>query len=257
MGNRCWIQYLDPGSYRLMAFTRGVALVDKVRADVDFEITDRNLDLRLVLSKGAALEGRVVVAQGAGRAELEGIQVGSRAFGSITFGDEAVPVSTDAKGSFRLENRNLGRMRIAVTNVPTGWYVRQMRFRGSPLLTDLLDFAGDGVLEIEIDDRPATISGSVTTGDRPVEMAEAVLIRWPVPQDFFGAVKRVTADDSGRFRFGLLAEGEYRVEAVSSADRAKLDEPGVLARLVSRGERVIVARGATPSVTVRVSDPGR
>ena len=46
----------------------------------------------------------------------------------------------------------------------------------------IMPMAGSpAVLEIVIDDRPATISGSVTARDKPAGMVVAV--KWPVPPE--------------------------------------------------------------------------
>jgi hypothetical protein len=113
-------------------------------------------------------------------------------------------------------------------------------------------------LQIAVDDKPASIAGTVADGDNPVGKAHVVLIRWPAStEDVFRSVKTVDGGDDGRFQFSGLAPGEYRILAVGPEMLEKLDEPRVLSRLLGSTERVELTPGGSRTVTLNLTNPSR
>ena len=275
-GQEALFRNLAPGSYFLNARTapplagetadeRLQALLSArgpqppvLKAEVSFAITNRNETVQAALARAPDIAGRFVAAEGARALEWDKLRIASTVLGSVNFGDEAGPVNGDASGNFLLENRLPGIKRITVVGLPPGTFVKQMRYRGTPLAMNIFTFTGEGELEIEIDDQPAVISGTVRDNGRPAEQAHVALIRWPMdPIEPFASITRGNADDDGKFQFSTLPGGEYRLISLAAENRDRLEEPGVLDRLLPRAEKITLTRGASQSVTLAPLDPGR
>ena len=151
-----------------------------------------------------------------------------------------------------------GRKKISVSGLGNQFYVKQVRYNGLPAPGGIFDFTGDGTVEIEIDTQPAAITGSVRVRDRAVGGADIVLVRWPmVPADDESIVRHITANDNGDFQVAGLAPGEYRIFAVRSEDRDSAEAPSMWQGLISRGEKLELMRGASPTLTLTPVDFSR
>ena len=251
------LRNLQPGSYMLYLFDLDKAEHRK-RVVMPFEVTDRNFDLKVSLMTGPDINGRITIADGAQGPVQADVNVTLQTQGRIQFTDERQPVTPDADGNFRFREVPLARERVAVSGLGAGYYVKAVRYNGIALTDNI--FVTDGSspsqsLEIVIDDKPATVTGAVTEGDKPVGKPYVVLVRWPAtPDNIFLATKRTTGDDNGQFRFTGLAPGEYRVLAVGPEIVPRLDEPGVLFRMLSGADTVHVDRGASQTLALK---PGR
>ena len=118
--------------------------------------------------------------------------------------------------------------------------------------------SGAQSLEIVVDDRPATLTGMVTENDRPVSKSYVVLVRWPLTAEFvYRRLESAEGADDGQFRLTDLAPGEYRAIAVSQTNRDKLDEPGVLQRLLTGTDSITLGRGSVRAITLKLSAPAR
>lgn len=83
-----------------------------------------------------------------------------------------------------------------------------------------------------------------------------MLVRWPPsPVDLFSSVVASTSGDDGRFLFGGLAPGEYRILAVQEGSRSRIDRPKVLEYLLNKAEKLYVAEGQIQNLIVSVSEP--
>jgi len=248
------LRNLQPGGYVLYLFDTGQAEPRK-RAVMPFEVTDRNFDIKVSLMTSPDIRGRITIADGAQGPIPVAVKVTMQTEGRIQFADERQPVTPDADGNFRFSEVALARERLTVSGLGTGYYVKEVRYNGIALTDNI--FTTDGAspsqsLEIVIDDKPATVSGTVTDGDKRVGKPYVVLVRWPAsPENIFLATKHTTGDDNGQYRFAGLPPGEYRVLAVSPETVPHLDEPGVLFRMLSGADTVNVDRGASQNLPLK------
>ena len=194
-----------------------------------FEVVDRNLDMKVSLTRGPDITGRIIPTDGAKAPTVGAIKISTRTeIGPVQFGDEGQPVTPDDAGNFRFTEVPLARQRITVSGLGTDKYIKEIRYNGIPLIDKF--FVTDGgspvqTLDIVIDDKTANITGAVTDHDKPVSEPYVVLVRWPsTPENVFLAAKHSTGDDKGQFRFTGLAPGEYRVLSVSPTTMQKLEE---------------------------------
>jgi protocatechuate 3,4-dioxygenase beta subunit len=255
------LRNFEPGAYMLYIHNNNFTPERRMLAMMPVEVTDRNLDLTLALGRGVDIDGRIAVADGSAKPPMEKIKLFLRVTGSIQFGYESQPTSPDAEGKFQFPNRPIARARIVVSGLPANFDVREIRYNGSAVADNIVDFNGNAPVQslvIVVDDKPALVAGMVVDGDSPVGQASVVLIRWPAsPQDVFLSAKMITADDGGRFHFIGLAPGEYRILAVSPAAAGKLDEPHVLERLLNNAGHFELSPGGSQTLTLKVTAPAR
>jgi hypothetical protein len=255
------LRNFEPGAYMLYIHNNNFTPERRMLAMMPVEVTDRNLDLTLALGRGVDIDGRIAVADGSAKPPMEKIKLFLRVTGSIQFGYESQPTSPDAEGKFQFPNRPIARARIVVSGLPANFDVREIRYNGSAVADNIVDFNGNAPVQslvIVVDDKPALVAGMVVDGDSPVGQASVVLIRWPAsPQDVFLSAKMITADDGGRFHFIGLAPGEYRILAVSPAAAGKLDDPHVLERLLNNAKHFELSPGGSQTLTLKVTAPAR
>jgi len=121
-------------------------------------------------------------------------------------------------------------------------------------------------VDIVIDDQPAVLTGSVTDGDKPISHSLVILMKWPISSpvssiESFELYVRgaIDTDEQGQFRLDGLAPGEYRVLALpemSLGPRTNVT-PDLLTRMLSRAEKVTLERGASKSISLKLTDPTR
>ena len=112
------------------------------------------------------------------------------------------------------------------------------------------------LLEVEITDRPATLAGFVKDGERSLAGTLVVAAPWPSAlRADWPRTQRTLASPEGAYAFTNLAPGEYRVFAIEAGLRAKLEEPGVLLRLIGNGETAEIGEGGRARLDVKPVEP--
>jgi hypothetical protein len=250
---------LAPGSYRVEAWIGVSKREDFLRASVPFEIVDQDVEIAIAMTRGVDFDARLVLADGAHRPDWSSFRMRVTPVGGIpTIPDVFGP--PDSEGRIPMINMELREQRMTISGVGSGWYVKEIRYNGSPVPDAFLridPYAVAHKLEIVIDDKPAVLSGVVGESDRTVANAFVVAARWPAMGDVHTASRKVTAGDDGKFQIAGLAPGEYRLAAVAPEAKDKLDEPNVLERLLSGGQKVTLGPNVFQSVTVQPADPSR
>jgi hypothetical protein len=259
-GSDFLVTNVPPGSYRLDAFLSGAKRENRVRGAVEVDVRDKNLELALPLVRGVDVDVRLVLPENSGPVPLGNVQVRLLATSGLNFADES-PITPGTDGKFRIPNVALSDHRILLSGLPPGYLVKETRYNGSALAANILPLNAGAMghsLEIELDNHPASLSGTVADGDRGLGGARVALVRWPAyaPDVFLSADLR-TGDDDGRFQYTGLAPADYRLIAVAPALQDKLDEPHVLERLLARAEKITLGPGAFQNVTIKPVDPSR
>lgn len=243
-----------PGQYRLdieVERTRA----NRVRGDMSFAVTDKNVNVAAPLVRGIDIEGKVVVSSQAAPPPLDKIKVSLRPVASVPYADE-MPSIPDDKGLFRVVNAHLGEQRIFLGGISDPFYVKEVRYNGGAIegiVIPLNAGAATHSIEIELDDKPARVQGKATNGSHAARGAFVALARWPVGSpEALWPLRSTTCDEDGMFSFGVLAPGEYRVIAVPGDQQDKLQEPRVLESLLPSAKKVTLAAGVqNVSVEVR------
>jgi hypothetical protein len=262
-GKDILIRGFAPGAYRLDISLRGPSFPPKsrLRGATTFQIVDKNLELFVPLAPGVDIEGKVIAAEGAAKPSFDKMKAYMRATIDVPQADDG-PVAVDAKGAFRLVNTNLTEQNLFISGVPGGYYIQEVRYNGSPVRGNLawLTFELDGSapshsLEIVLDDKPAFVTGTVTDRDRPVSQPLVVLARWPLPNvKALWPLTTATGDAGGKYQFTGLAPGEYRILAVSSTLKDKLEKPDVLEPLLRTAKKIELGPRATQNLTLELTE---
>lgn len=219
-----------------------------------FTVTNRNVEVTLRMQPAQDLTARFVAAGGT-RLPPPGALVLLRDEGRI--GPIPNPV---ADGGEEIRYRGLAwpRYLISLPRLPATHYVREIRYAGQRVPDGRITLAQGGVLEIELDDRPASITGAVTQGGRPAADRYMVfLARTPVDAERLLEASAPFAyntplESEGHFAFGGLAPGEYRLAVISAEQVLPLVTAGRLAEVVDAGQRVTLERGQQRSVEIKL-----
>jgi hypothetical protein len=252
-GSELLLRDLPPGTYHLYAVSDWQGARDNIEtaawATADFVVEDKNVDVTLTPQAGVVLEGQFIVADGL--ALPESFPLGTR------------PVSTSdgfQPGAEQfLDVLPDGKFRMAVAARPqsfrTSWsrygdvYIKQIRYNGSPLPDMTLNVnpgAGGQRLEVLLDNKFGTLSGTVNSGERNVR---AIVGLWSE-----GAENPVSAFVAeGKFLFPKLAPGEYRISA------ALAETLDFYRRPVEQDAKqtVTIREGETTTINVRTTAASR
>lgn len=248
------IRNVQPGSYRLTVYS-GLRQEARVQSSQPVEVTDKNLEMTVSLARGLDLEGKIVAAEGAGKPPLDKLVVFVQ---PVDFSIATGVMNPDLQGGFHVVNAALGRQIVSFSNLGN-FYIKEVRYNGLPVAGNIFVVDGSaGQLEVVLDDKPASIGGVIEDDGNAVSKPYVVLTSWPMLSDgMLSSLKNVTGDASGKFRFAGLPPGDYRVLAVPQTSKDKLDEPGVLNRLLSGAESVTVGPAGSQDLRLKVVDPSR
>lgn len=229
-----------PGSYRLEAVVDGGNRNTRERGSVPFDILDENIKLSVPVIRGVDVDGKIVLAEGARAPDLKKLDL--RLVGWVNNADE-VSNKVDGQGRFRIVNVAIRDQQLYISGLATPHYVKEVRYNGSPVPDNIVPMDGRApshLLEIVVDDKPAAIMGTVTRSDRPVSQPHVVLMKWPLSANdpYLFGMRTASGDKDGKFQLVGLPPGEYRLFAVDAADQVRLDEPGVLDRLLGNAQKI-------------------
>jgi protocatechuate 3,4-dioxygenase beta subunit len=240
------ITNVQPGAYAIEATTDREAAFVPIRVDDDVE------NLVVAMRQTVTVRGLIavddassVLPSAAGRAPLSV---------SARLADDRLPddgsnhhATANSDGTFTLEGL-FGRRTIAVSNVPSGWYVKAIRYGSRDVIDEVVEFKPDGnaPLEIVLSNRGASITGTIADViDHRVARAQVWLFRAPVNKDaapsFAGSVLSVT----GNYAFGPLRDGDYLIVAVPA---------GIQVPQVGDWERLASLAGLADHVTLTEMD---
>ena len=169
----------------------------------------------------------------------------------------------DDKRSFKFQGL-FGYRLIEVVNVPRGWYVKSIRYRGKDVIDTPTDFGASSdpaELEIIMSNRGAVLTGRVTDdAGNPVRGARVLVLstnpdRW-TELSAYSAGRRATSSADGSYRLGPQREGDYFVAALPSvADEPPAGDREQLTRIAGMAERVTLAPDEKRSLDLRVIKP--
>jgi hypothetical protein len=242
------VRNLRPGSYWFM--------VRKDEPDpgrwalTTVDVSTKNIDVALHLEPEAEIIGRILAADGATLPPLDKIGVSTKP-AIVGFAGGGLPVIADAEGKFVLRNLKFPRHQVILTGLPRQYYVKEIRFNGAPSPDWQVTLSpGVAQLEIVIDDKPGTISGTATDGDKPAGQALVILLT-PSLQP---AQPPALTDPQGNFQFTGIVPGEYRAIAVSRFSTRPEDLDAVT-QLAAHTETIRVERGGTSTISLTLAAP--
>ena len=252
-GKELLVTGFAPGTYRLGFSIRSQMLETRSSPAVLFSIVNENIDVTATLTLGVAVDGVFLAAEGAKLPDLTKTAISLR--GPII---GSRPVSPAPDGKFRIEGVELLDQTVLVSGLSQGNYIKEIRYNGAKVGADMVTLESGAlahVLTIVVDDKPGTIFGAVTSGDKPVGRPIVIAQKWPPPSGpivSLWGVGTASGDDAGRFRIGGLAPGEYHVIAVRSVNPAT--STAALERALSAAKKIEVGPSGLQNVTLEVTD---
>ena len=244
-----------PGAYTLTLMLNPGNTDTRAVAAIPVVITDRNAEATAQVRRGVSVAGNLVTADGAKAPDFTKAMINIRSADVPMIGGAAAAAESD--GQFRLPSVIPGRSDLSVSGLGPGYYVKEVRYNGTalPWRTVTVDAsAAAHAITVVVDDKPASISGTVTRNGGSVDRAYVVLARWPLPADEpLRPVGALLTDVSGAFQFGSLAPGEYRMTAFGALNDYATRQPGALEGMLAQAPKIQLAQGATQNVTVAVT----
>ncbi len=250
------ISGFSPGSHRLTFYTNTRPSTRRT-ASVPFAIADKNVTVPVPLAYGVTVDARFVAADGAQPPDFTRLWVDPAGIDTVSFA--SVRAQSDTKGMARMDNVPIGKYSVTVSGVGTDRYVKELLYNGVPRPDHVISVgndAGGSSLTIVIDDKPATVNGTVTEGGTPVSEPFVTITKWPILADWLdGSVTKVRGDDKGRFSFNGLAPGEYRVVAFASSTEYSEYDQTTLKRTIESGQKVELGPRALKNLTLELWKP--
>jgi hypothetical protein len=241
------VKGLKPGSYTFRLSSQ------RTWAAAPVEVTSRNPEVALTMAPGMNVTGRVVAGEDVTLPPLDKLRV---TLTGTEFAHRNSVSLLDEKGGFGAKDLWGTSHRVQLSGLGDKYYVKEIRVDGRATPEGAVTLQQGSKLEIEIDDQPAAIAGSVTDGDKPFSQPLIFAARWPSLEAPF---RPATGDNNGRFQITGLPPGEYRILAVQSAPLPDGQQIGsqMLTQLWSSAEKVTLERGGAQSVSLKLSDPMR
>lgn len=249
------------GNYRLLLSVNEREREHRATASVPFSIGSRNITVTAPLLPGVMVDGRIAVEDRARKPDFTKMTVSLRAIDGQGSPDDDRPVP-DVEGRFRIASvRPVGHV-VNVSGLGTSHYVKEIRHNGGALAGGVLPLnlaAMTHSLTILVDDKVATLAGSVATKDGSVGRATVLCLKWPWDPALAQGLSRAQADADGRFQMAGLAPGEYRVVGLDAAGlQALMNARGAEAmqRIMAAGKKVELSPGGLLNVTLEPSAAG-
>jgi Carboxypeptidase regulatory-like domain len=145
-----------------------------------------------------------------------------------------------------------GRRVFDVLNVPSGWYVKALRYASKDVIDEAVEFKdSDRTIEVVLSTRGAAVTGTVDDAGAPVARAVVYLFRQGTLAATF-LTKR--ASSNGTFALGPIRDGDYTIVALPPdtppLERGDWDR---FARLSSVGERITLGELDARMIQLRVT----
>ena len=254
---------IAPGSYTLVAILRtqqgrdGRGGQGQLVGTADIEVGEDDLDgLLVTVNPGVALQGRVLVDQGASDVDPTRLRVRLQPGNNLPFNAPNTAVGDD--GTFVMENVSQASYRVTVTGLPRDAYLAEVRYGGSDVLSDGLQVMGKppGPLEFLVSGAGGVVEGLVRIEqDRVFTGAQVVLI--PAAQrDRRDLYKTASVDQYGRFTIQGIAPGAYKVFAWEDAPSGAYLDPSFVREHEEMGTSVDIEQGGSVQAQVYLIPAG-
>ena len=159
-------------------------------------------------------------------------------------------------GTFKLTGVYPAKYWIALSAMPQGTYVKSIQFAGQEVAHAPLDLttSAAGSLEIILSAKAADLSGTVHD-DKGEALSQIPVTLWPKVPDKGqpeGGIHTATTDESGGFKVGGLAPGDYYIAAWDDLPEQGLDRnPDFLIRFAGDQTAVKLPEGGHTRMDVK------
>jgi hypothetical protein len=258
---RCNSQYtvdnLAPGTYAIEAWLTGRKKSDRAfcREEVVVEKKDATRDL--MLQAPIIAEGRLRVPDGVDVQAIKDVRIELGSIEAANFVDNQ-PMALDKDGLFTAFLRPGLLHELKVRGLPESLVVRKVQLNGEPIQRSAFTAKAGALkqeLDIEISDRPSSISGSVSENKVRAAAAIVILVEWPASNSEYPNHRMVRTDTEGRFVINSMHPGEFRVFAIPEREGRMIEYSNTLKYLASNGVKVKVEEGSRSAVELEVTHP--
>jgi Carboxypeptidase regulatory-like domain len=256
---------LIPGDYAVEAALGG----DSSAAAPHVEVKERGYlpvklaehdvtDLIVQMTAPATVQGRIVFEDGPPEGTVPPITVAAWPEAG-RFHTQIRPARTQDDLSFTLSGL-FHRLRLSVGDIPRGWVLKSIRYRGADITRNATEFVTDPrhQIEIALTRRVAVVSGSVTDDSGRPAGSAAVLLLSPEPSERIGGsmtgapTMGITSRD-GRFELRGVAAGDYLIVAIPSAQYDALRQRRATNEvLLKHAERVTLVENDRLTMNLRL-----
>ncbi len=252
------VRGIEPGSYQFAVWNEAGSAPWALEP---FTISNRNTSLTLRIAPGTDVPGRFVAAEGSQLPSSEKRRFAAGLAGESSGLPTSSVLSLNPDGTFLMTHLPWRRYQVSVRQLPPTHYVREIRYGGVVSSDGWISLAAGSTLEIELDEHPAAISGTVSVDGRPAtDRIMILLARVPIENARFNDsaapfAYNTVAETGGVFQFGGLGPGEYRMIAMQTEDFLNASMTQRLGRLLEAGERVVLERGQQKSFEFKLKSP--
>ncbi|HKT81792.1 MAG TPA: carboxypeptidase-like regulatory domain-containing protein [Vicinamibacterales bacterium] len=252
---------LPPGEYIAYSATGyatqpGSAAVPPQAGAVKIQVNGNVGDVELNLSPMQYATGRIVF-DGGGDASLSAADIKL----SIVPADPAAypfPITATIKSDLTFALPAPAGRQLVRANVPSGWGLKAVRFKGEDVVDTGLEFGTsqdlDGI-EVELTRRLTQVNGTVRGArNEPVDDYTVVVFSRD-PREWTGDSRSFAIarpDQAGSFTVTGLKPGEYFAAALSYLNPGEAQDPALLNRLQRDASSFVLADAANQTLTVRL-----
>jgi hypothetical protein len=238
-----------------------IAAVDVSGADVD--------GLLINVIPPIMISGRVRIEGQAGLAESERVSVVLTApqpgFGPISI---PLPAHTNADGTFQVTGVHPGDYRVQVVGLPAGpatpalanpqnsLYIKEARFGGVDAMTQTFTISGpvSDQIEVVLARNSGRINGIVTANSaRPSAAVQVALV--PDNRERRDLYKFTFIDADGKFAFGAIPPGSYKLLAAPDLDPGAFYDPDIIRQFESTSTAIMIGDSANITVELKLNAP--
>ncbi len=251
-----------PGSYTLVAILteqgKGVrGGQGQLVGTADIEVGEEDLDgLVVTINPGVALQGRVLVDQGASDVDPTRLRIRLQPDNNMPFNAPNTAVGDD--GAFVLDNVSQASYRATITGLPRDAYLAAARYGGADVLSNGLQVMGEppGPLEFLISGAGGVVDGSIQIEQDKVFTGAQVVLVPAAARDRRDLYKTASVDQYGRFTIRGIAPGAYKVFAWEDAPSGAYLDPDFVRTYEEMGISVDVDQGSNVQAQVYLIPAG-
>lgn len=255
------IRNVVPGTYKLSVRTAADADRPAEFAATTIHFTGDDLaGIQIATGPGATLRGRVVTESGEALARDQKVTVSARPLdpsrNAPLIGQDNGRMKED--GTFEIAGVQ-GPVRIGVSGIPTGWYLRSVMHEGKDIVDAPLDVRGGAMvdgLSVLLTRTLPEVRGTLL--DAKGQVPDGSIILFPDDAALWAEesrlIKRVRPDAAGAFTVRQVIPGNYLVAAVEYVRDGEFQDPAFLEGLREQARRVRVDDSGLPppvALTIR------
>ncbi len=211
-------------------------------------VIDRDIEgIRLAAAAPLIISGVVTLEEGASLRMP--VSVDLRPAILLTDGQAMARVD-GTSGAFRLAGVRPTDYKLAVSPIPTGGYIKSMKFGGRDVTDGNINTSGGGSLVIQIGAARGQLSGRVDFGSRKPRVLRVTLAPDGPLSNRIDLIRTAFTNDNGEFKITGLVPGSYKVFPWEKYDFDLAQSPEFLS--IFSTNSVTIAEGDQPNIEVNM-----